>query len=214
MKRIKTSSICFLAVVAVPIVVSGCMGRKYVERDTYALDVSRPGPVSSFETDAVLRVRTLRVSPRYESKGFVVRSGDLSYKSDYYSQFLVSPDTMITEEVREWLEGSGLFRQVIDYTGQVEHTHVLEGEVIDLYGDFSRGTQPKAVMAVRFLFIHDTPGRSESLLQKHYRRELPIGIDTGEALVEGWNKALKHILTDLERDLREANLKKGGIGPD
>ncbi len=203
-------SIFVVGTVIVPFLAAGCMKRQYVKRDTYALDVSRPGPVSSVETDAVLRVRTLRVSPRYESKSFVYRSGDLSYETDYYNQFFASPDIMITEEVREWLQGSGLFRQVFDYTGQAEHTHVLEGEVIDLYGDFSRGTQPKAAIDVRFRLIRDTPGRSEILFQKHYRRELPVGIDTAEALVGGWNKALEDILTDLEKDLREVDLKKEG----
>jgi uncharacterized lipoprotein YmbA len=207
MRKIEPLLIFAVAVLIVPTLIVGCMGRKYVERDTYALDVSRPGPVSSAGTDAVLRLRTLRVSPRYESKSFVYRTGDLSYETDYYNQFFASPDTMITEEVRKWLGGSGLFRQVVDYTGQVEHTHILEGEVIDLYGDFSRGTQPKAVMDIRFLLIHDTADRSESLLQKHYRRELPLSVDTGEALIDAWNTALGGILTDLEKDLKAFDLK-------
>jgi cholesterol transport system auxiliary component len=210
MKRIKSLSIFVVVAVIVPVLVAGCMGRKYVERDTYALDVSRPGTVSSVETDAVLRVRTMSVSPRYERKSFVYRSGDLSYETDYYNQFFASPDIMITEEVREWLGESGLFRQVFDYTGQAEHTHVLEGEVIDLYGDFSRGTQPKAAIDVRFRLIRETSGRSEILFQKHYRREIPIGIDTAENLVGGWNKALEGILTDFEKDLKGLDLNKEG----
>ncbi len=209
-RRINSFSVFVIVAFVLPFLAAGCMKRQYVERDTYALDVSRPGSTSSVETDAVLRVRTLRVSPRYEGKSFVYRSGDLSYQSDYYNQFFASPDIMITEEVRKWLEGSGLFRQVFDYTGQAEHTHVLEGEVTDLYGDFSRGTQPKAVMDIRFLLLHQTADRSKSLLQKHYRRELPLSIDTGEALVGAWNKALERILTDLENDLRELDLKTEG----
>jgi ABC-type uncharacterized transport system auxiliary subunit len=209
MKRIKTLAICILAVVTVPFLVLGCMGRRHVEKDTFVLDVSRSAAGSLSGSDAVLRVRTLRVSPRYEGKGFVYRTGDLSYKSDYYNQFFAQPDAMITEEVREWLERSGLFRQVLDYTAQVEHTHILEGEVLDLYGDFSRGIQPKASLGMEFFFLEDVSGRSRAIFQKRYRKEVPLKGDSAEALVKGWNEALANILTDLERDLRETAFKAG-----
>jgi hypothetical protein len=184
------------------------MGRKYVEKESYALDVSRNGAAASLESDAVLRIRTLRVSPRYEGKSFVYRTSNLGYESDYYTEFFSPPDTMITEEVRDWLQSSGLFRQVVDYTGQVEHTHVLEGEVIDLYGDYSErgGVRSKGVLGIEFRFIEETGAESKLIFQKRYRKAVPVSSTASNALVLGWNDALGKILTELETDLREASL--------
>lgn len=203
MKHKKSLSFFLVAVLTLFLLLAGCMGRKYVEKRTFLLDVSRNGAVSPSESNGVLRVRTLRVSPQYENKGFVYRTGDMSYRSDFYNEFFTSPDSMITEKVREWLAGSGLFQNVVDFSGQVEPTHILEGEVIDLYGDYARGTQPRAVLAIGLLLLHDVSGRSEIVLQKRYRKEVPLKGDSPEDLVEGWTKALRQVLTDFERHLRE-----------
>ena len=187
---------------------NGCVGRTYVERQSFALEVSREGATSPTDHGAILRIRTLRVSPRYEGKPLVYRIEGTRYESDYYNEFMTSPDAMITEEVRQWLADSGLFEQVVDFVGQVTPTHILEGEIMDLYGDYTRdrGTQPKAAMAIGFFLTNDIGGRSEIVFQKHYRREVPVTGETATALVEGWNNALEKILSDFEADLREVDL--------
>ena len=184
---------------------AGCMSRKYVEKGTFVLDVSRNGAASPSDSTAILRVRTLRVSPRYEGKSFVYRTSDLGYESDYYNEFFSPPDTMMTEEVRDWLQGSGLFGEVVDYTGQLEHTHVLEGEVIDLYGDYSErgGARSKAVLGVEFRFIQEIDAESKLIFQRRYRKAIPVASTAPDVLVQGWNDALRKILTELEADLRE-----------
>jgi uncharacterized lipoprotein YmbA len=189
----------------VVLILVGCAGRSAVERSTFVLDVARSGEASASGSDGVLRVRTLRVSPKYEGKGFVYRSGDLLFETDYYNQFFTPPDTMITEEVRDWLLSSGLFRQVVDYTGQAEHTHILEGEVLELYGDYSErgGSRPKAALGIEFFFMEDVSGESKVLLQKRYRRSVPAQGQAPSAMVQGWNDALEKILMDLEEDLGE-----------
>lgn len=199
----------FVSVLMLGFLVSGCMSRKYVERRSYALEISRDEVASPSESEAVLRVRTFRVSPRYEGKRLVYRS-DGSYESDFYNEFLTSPDTMITEEVRQWLAGSGLFQQVVDFSGQIEPTHILEGTVTDLYGDFSEGSQPRAALQMEFFLIQEVSGRSRVVFQNRYRQEVRIKRDSPEELVQGWNQALTYILADFERDLRETNLKTGG----
>jgi cholesterol transport system auxiliary component len=134
----------------------------------------------------------------------------MSYESDFYNEFLTSPEPMITEEVVKWLAASGLFEQIVDVSGQVAPTHILEGEILDLYGDYSRGTQPKAIMDIRFSLIHDIAGRSELVFQKHYRQEVPLRGETAETLVQGWNQALEKILTEFEQDLTKVDLRVEG----
>ena len=43
--------------------------------------------------------------------------------------------SMIAEEVREWVAGSGLFQNVANASGRVEPDHLLEGRITALYGD-------------------------------------------------------------------------------
>ena len=197
-----------VTVFVLTLMLSGCVSRKYVERNSFALEVSR-GEAASSQSETILRVRTLRVSPRYEGKRFVYRGESLSYETDFYNEFLTSPDTMITEEVRRWLADSGLFGQVVDFSGQVDPTHILEGMVTDLYGDFGEPTQPKAALQMEFYLSEDIAGRSKIVFKNRYRKEARIKRDLPEELVQGWNKALAIILTDFERDLKEIDLKPG-----
>ena len=197
-----------VAILALTFILSGCVSRQYVERGSFALEVSR-GEAATSQTEAILRIRTLRVSPRYEGKRFVYRGESLSYETDFYNEFLTSPDTMITEEVRQWLADSGLFGHVVDFSGQVDPTHILEGTVTDLYGDFSEPTQPKAALQIEFFLSEDIAGQSKSVFKNRYRKEVRISRDSPEELIQGWNKALALILTDFEGDLKQIDLKPG-----
>ncbi len=91
----------------------------------------------------------------------------------------------------------------------MEATHILEGNVIALYGDYSQKNSPKAVLEIQFFLIDNTSTSSEMIFQNNYRREVALNSSLPEALVKGWNEALQQILTDLEEDLREVDLKAG-----
>ena len=197
-----------VAIFVLTFILSGCVSRQYVERQTFALEVSRDEAATS-QSEAILRIRTLRVSPRYEGKRFVYREESMSYETDFYNEFLTSPDMMITEEVRQWLADSGLFGQVVDFSARVDPTHILEGTVTDLYGDFSERNQPRAALQMEFFLSEEIAGRSKSVFQNRYRQEVRIKTDSPEELVQGWNSALAMILKDFEGDLREIELKPG-----
>jgi len=144
-----TLFVCF--VIFFPLL-PGCLGVQpsLPEKHTFVLDVSRQSESVPPQSEAVLRIRTFGISPQYEGRGFVYRTGDLSYQSDFYNEFLTSPGSLIAEQVRQWLADSGIFGQVVDFSGQVAPTHILKGKVIDLYGDYSRGTQPRAALEIEF----------------------------------------------------------------
>jgi cholesterol transport system auxiliary component len=209
--KLGPKSTCPVGVLVLLLFLTGClgMGRNSVEKRTFVLNAGRQGEVGSSATGAILRVRKFRVSPRYEGKGFVYRTGDLRFESDFYREFFTPPASLITEEVRKWLAESGPFEVVMDLSGQTGPMYILEGEIIDLYGDYNRGSLPRAVMDIRFFLINDVSGRSEMVFQKRYRKEPPLKSDSPDALVQGWNEALSQILTDLERDLRQVVLKTG-----
>jgi len=183
----------------------GCINleRSYIEKHYFVLEASRGENISSPETDAVLTVRRLRVSPQYEGKGLVYRLGELGYESDYYNEFFISPASMFTEEIRKRLAVSGLFKHVVGLSSLLDSTYVLEGAVTALYGDYRVSTAPKAVMEIQFFLLRETDVSPEIILQRQYHKEEPLTGNTPDALVNSWNSTLNQILTEFETDLKE-----------
>ena len=187
---------------------AGCAPEKsFPDKKYYVLDTSRPRGASSPAKDAVLSVRRLRVSPRYERKGLVYRTGELNYESDFYNEFLISPSDLLTQEVRQWMEASGLFQSVVASASHMEISYVLEGNVTALYGDYRES--PKAVLAMQFFLISDISVETEVVFQGDYGEEVSLTATSPETLVDGWNEALGQILAALEQDLREVSLSSG-----
>jgi len=152
-------------------------------------------------------MRRFEISPGFSGREFIYRKGDLSYVSDFYNQFFRSPVLLVTEEVGKWLSESGLFKSVVDPTSDAEPDHVLEGNINELYGDYRTPNAPKAVMGIQFFLIEVESANPQIIFQNNYRREVAIGSNSPDELIEGWNEALKQILTSLEGDLRKADLK-------
>ena len=189
----------------------GCVSveRKYLEKHYFVIDVSRQGAPSARHNGAILRVQKLRISPRYEGKGLVYRRQDVSYESDFYNEFFVSPGALLTEEVQQWLARSGLFQHVVASTSQLQASYILEGLVSALYGDYREGTAPKAVLGIQFFLVRDVAARSEIVFQKEYRKEIATGQRSPKTLVEGWNQALREILASFEEDLKGIDVEQG-----
>jgi cholesterol transport system auxiliary component len=182
----------------------GCINleRSYIEKRYFVLEASRDENISSPDTDAILTVRRFRVSAKYEDKGLVYRLKELSYESDFYNEFFISPASMFTEEIRKRLAVSGLFKHVVDPSSLLDSTYVLEGAVTALYGDYRVSTAPKAVMEIQFLLLQETATNPEIIFQRQYHKEEPLKGDTPDDLVKGWNNALNQILTEFETDLK------------
>ena len=87
---------------------AGCVNfkRSFPEKRRFSLDVAREGTARHAGSKAVLRVCRFDVSPRYEARALAYRTNELSYESDYYNEFVISPGLLITEEVRQWLAGA------------------------------------------------------------------------------------------------------------
>lgn len=203
--------IFFIGHLALPFLLTGCFNfnKSFPEKHFFVLSASRSEGLSLSKSDAVLKIRRFRVSPRFEGKGFVYRKGNLNYVSDFYNEFFISPASMIAEEVDKWLKGSGLFQYVMSSSSPVEPTVELEGVINALYGDYRDINIPKAVLEMQFLLIRNVSSRPVIVFQKTYHEETLIKGNSSDALAAGWNLALEHILTQFETNLKDLNLKKG-----
>jgi uncharacterized lipoprotein YmbA len=187
---------------------SGCVGieKSYPDKRYFVLEVRQNVNSPTAPGNGILQVANIRVSPRYEDKGFVYRTSESGYESDFYNQFLVSPAALLGEELRKGLAQSQIFRHVINASSQLEPTLVLEGVVDALYGDFRDPGAPKAVLEMEFFLRKESPSKAEIVAAKRYAKSVAVNGRSPEALVKGWNDALEAILSALFADLKSTAL--------
>ncbi len=190
---------------------TGCVNleKSYPTKRYFMLDTSRNKDIYSHGAGKVLTVRRIRVAPKYEGKGLVYRLSELSYESDFYNEFFISPVSMFTEEIRKRLSGSGLFKLVLAPSSILETNYILEGTVTSLYGDYRVKTAPKAVLEIQFFLLQETDNNPKMIFQNQYHKEEPLKDNTPEALVTSWNSVFNQILTEFETDLKEYISKTG-----
>lgn len=187
---------------------AGCASieKSYPERNFYMFEVPSNAEKYTPVKGAILEVWRFDVSPGSEGKEFIYRISDLEYKSDFYNQFFRPPTALLTEITTRYLDGSGLFTDVISPGSQGDSTYYIEGNVVRLYGDYR--AQPKAVMEIQFFLLEYELDITESdasniVFGKTYTSEKPIASATAQDLMNGWNLALEEILNELLGDLSE-----------
>jgi ABC-type uncharacterized transport system auxiliary subunit len=201
MIRLRLYLLVSLTLLVSGILLSGCSQSAIAERQYYVLDTVREGQPAAVHSDATLRLRRFNVDEAFAGRSLVYRVDEFRYEPDYYRQFLVLPGVMITEEVRDWLANSGLFARVTAVGSRVESTYLLEGNVIDLYADFTQKVTPEAVVEIRFFLLAGPEAAESVVLSQTYRAAAPISAKTAEAVVEALSKSLADILIRLEADI-------------
>jgi cholesterol transport system auxiliary component len=180
----------------------GCvnLSTSYPEKHYYALEVARHDEPFFSISQTVLKVRKFRFSLAFGGKEFVYRISDARYEADFYNEWFISPNAMLTQQVLNWLTEANLFQYVMDSTGPLSATHSLEGSVTALYGDY-RASPSKAVLSLQLFLVHEASSPADIVLHQEYRQEVELMEKSPEALVKGWNEALRLILAALDQDL-------------
>jgi cholesterol transport system auxiliary component len=197
------------------LLLSGCvsLAKSFPDKHYYALDVTRQGEPGIAVSGAVLDVRGLFVSPRFEGKELVYRTGDTRYESDFYNAWFLSPSAMLTQQVQNWLRNAGLFEHVVATSSYMDATHILEGTVTALYGDYRQQGGHNAVVGMQFVLIEDNPTRTAIVFQHDYQQLVEVTETSPDALTRGWNEGLQQIFMALEEDLRRVDLKANNQRP-
>ena len=191
-----------LLVGALPLGFSGCLSRPALVRQTFALESPAPDRATTNRGDGVLALRSCAVSPLFESRAFVYRTGAEAYEQDPYAGFMVSPNNALAIPVRGYLRNSGVFRDVVEPGSLVQPDRLLEVQVSELYGDFRSPGKPAAVLSLQFVFFRSGSGTSPAVfLDKDYSRRIPLAENTAARVVAGWNQALAEIMTEVAADL-------------
>ena len=185
----------------------GCVSleRSYPEKRYFVIEVKDAKSGNPGEGQ-ILSVANLQISPRYADRGFIYRTSETEYESDFYNQFLSSPAVMITEEARKALAASAKFKFVVGPASPLSANYVLEGSINSLYGDFRQPSAAAAVLEIEFFLHNENPGNPGVVLQKRYLKSVPLTEKSPEALVRGWSEALDAIMAMLVADVTERKL--------
>ena len=185
------------------IAAAGCVDLKasYPDRRFYAIEATRSATPRSGEPSAVLRVRRFSASKMCDGSELVTRTGDSTYESDFYNVLFFPPANQVGEQTQRWMATSKLFGHVVGAGSSVPDTHVLEGNLVALHEDLRKPEAPLAVIEVQFMLVRVSSDPSAVLLQKSYRKEIPLADGKPATLVKGWSDGLGQILAALEEDL-------------
>ena len=177
-------------------------------RHYFLMEVQREGNPQTPKQDIILLVRPFTLSPGYHSKELTYRTDSSQYESDYYNQFIIDAGRQIGEQTRLWLTHSEIFAHVVPPGGTMSATHLLEGNITRLYGDFRDKANPQAVMSITF-YLLDITSRSPMLISsKTFDISVPITEAKAENVIEAYNEGLKQILGELELSMQKTDISK------
>lgn len=186
-------------------ILSGCLGfgsKEAVVDNTphyYMIDVDRGSVATEFAKNRVLLLMPVRVTSLYREKTLVFRVGDNEYKPQPPHEFFADPSEMFTEQLRRWLQKTGLFTQVVT-TSDVPADMVLESAVTALYGEQRDQFSPQAVLEMQFFLMSSNGENLKPLFQTGLRADVDIDESTPENVVKGWKQGLEELLSTVEVD--------------
>ncbi len=185
---------------------AGCanVDKPYPERSYYQFEASYSGQKATPIKGTILGIKRLSVSPGSQGLEFIYRTGEFKYQSDFYNQFFRPPGALITEEVNRWFANAGVFEDVLGQLSQAFPNYVIEGNVVNLYGDFRNSVAPAAVMEIQFFLLKLTDDADTPIVitSDTYSVSKPISSQDPKALMLGWNRAFEEILGDFLSDVK------------
>lgn len=189
------------------VLTAGCSGPKTSDpRHRYLLEVERPGETQETDGPVNLSVRTFVLSPGVDQEAFVYRLNAVEYETDYYSQFITPVGPQVTEQVRQWLGRSGCFGRVLLPGSRVRPTHVLEGNIVKLHGNFQDKADAEAIMEIQVHLADMRTGKAAVIFDKRYRASVKIPEANPGSVITSYGVCLKTILQALEDDLKQIDI--------
>ncbi len=183
---------------------TGCLGlgSKGEDDDTphyYIVDVDRGAVAAEFVENRVLYLKPVTVTSHFRGNTLVFRVGENEFRSQVPHEFFSEPEEMFTEQLRRWLQKSGLFSKVV--TKQDEHADlILETAVTALYGEQRKQFSPQAVLEMQFFLSSADEDHERVLFQTGLRIDVDVEVATPANVVKGWKEGLEELLATVEDD--------------
>ncbi len=195
------------AMVAI-LTLGGCSLRKAaVDQHSYLLLPATVRPAAEPGHPGTLKVLPVTVAAAFEAQGLVYRWDEVTYRSDFYHQFLVPPRSLATERLTEGLRQGRPFETVVSASSPAEAGWWLEMTVTAFYGDWRTGRAPAAVVEVRYELLK--AGRAERRVVGGgtSKAVTPLSERTPVALVKGLSAGLDRASAEIAAALKEFRLE-------
>ena len=186
----------------------GLATRPATVKQTYLLAPQMPAAAAKPVHAVTLKVGSIAVGTPFRGRSFVYREEELRYESDFYNEFFVSPSAMLTADVGTWLAASGIFREVLPSSANVDGDFVLEGLVSEIYGDYRDAGKPAAIMSAKFFLIDNRGINGVPIWQIELKQRAAMTSRSPDALAAAYSKAWTAMLADLARELAAVKLPK------
>jgi hypothetical protein len=181
------------------------LARQPLEKQRFVLAPGRTDPVSGPRA-GVLRVGVVRASTPFQNRGFVHRTGDESFKSDFYNEFAAPPGILLRDVLVEWLSDGTHFETVVQGS-EAPSDWLLEVDLESLYADLRDAAAPHVAIGITVRLL-DAHARSAAIaFQKHYA-VVTAADAPSPALAAAWNRALARMLGELAADLDAARARQ------
>lgn len=215
MTRLTTCLAAALLAMLLPL--AGCgLSQQYPEKTFYAISAgaqAEPGPTTRRAVAAadapILLVQPLHVASPFDTTSFVYRVGDERFSTDYYNGLVVAPTRLVSGQLVNYLDKSGLFRSAVDVNTIITHDLTLEGNISEFYGDYADKDHPAAVISGQFFLLRDnSSGATQILMQGRYRVVQPLNDKSTAELARGLGQAWRQMLEQLTADIAATELRK------
>ncbi len=194
------------------IILLGCSGleKKFPKRNLFLIeaDFMKSEPFKNiFKINGLnktggktgLIVRQFTILPEFDSNYFIYRIFPNQYIYDYYNNFIVSPSSIITDDIKKNLYAAPYFKYVKpDEFEDIKYR--LWGTIIKLYGDMQKKNNPEAVMTIRIVLEKKIATGFKSVINKIYPARVFFAKGGARGLVDAWGICLKRIMSSFYKD--------------
>ena len=193
--------------IALAVFGAGCapiLERKPVEKQRFLLIAPPPEALAGPRT-GVLRVGLVRVSPPFQNRGFVFRTGDQAYTTDFYNEFAAPPGTLLRDVLVEWLRDGTHFASVVRGT-EAASGWLLETDLESLFVDArDPAAEPQAQIAIAARLLDASAADMPIRFAKRYETSERAADRSASAIAEAFSRALGRLLPELAADLDAAS---------
>jgi ABC-type uncharacterized transport system auxiliary subunit len=205
----RSRGVALAAAALLALALGGCsaLTRPAPVRQTFLLDPAPP-PAAAHARPAALRMGIVKVAAPFRGKAFVYRMGDLRFQTDYYVEFLVSPEAMLTEQTARALDHARVFERVADPGSGVDADWRLDGFASALYADARDPSKAYAEIAVTYYLTRAGGAAQTPVWTREYHQRVAMRDATPGAYADALNAAFGDIVAELARDLAGAALPR------
>jgi len=197
MKNLHLTKLAVLLLIITALSACSLPKRPALETSSWMLAPERTGAPYKPRSDLWLKMGSSSATPPFDGKSLVYRLGDQRYEKDFYNTYSALPNEMVGNATRQWMNNAQIFSMTVGQGNSFFPYYILQTSIEEFYGDYR--VRPEAVVTVEFFLTATDPQKRNPVIGKNrYTKRVVLKDNTPQALVQGQQEALTHILKEYE----------------